>query len=190
MTTTKTILIFLIFFLSSCVSYHFTKEGGVRVDNPKVFKYNKKRFTKLDKGLIDTNSIYFKESTYDKWRTPELKSSYNEFARFFSTGQVLFVSCDSFPKIDIINNPNIGIPGYFIVKGTKLKIDMFEDLNGGQTGKYYGRLQPNGDIIFFEQSPETYFSSFSMLEKKSGKDRFSVWRKIKVDSLKNYKPNW
>ena len=31
----------------------------------------------------------------------------------------------------------------FIAEGTKLKIDRFEDINGGQTGKYYGKIQPD-----------------------------------------------
>ncbi|MBX2921447.1 MAG: hypothetical protein KF746_04570 [Chitinophagaceae bacterium] len=147
----KTILILLLLFLASCVKYHITSDEGVRVNNPKVFKYNKTRFTKLDKGLIDINAIYYKDSAYDKWSNPKWRTYSKEFVRFFNTGQVLFVSCDSFPTIDKINNPNVGLPGYFIVIGTKIKVDMFQDLNGGQTGKYYGRIQPNGDIIFYEQ---------------------------------------
>jgi hypothetical protein len=186
----KTILILLTIFLNSCVGYHLTSEGGFRVNNPKVFKYNKARFTKLGKELVDTNAIYFKDSTYNKWTNPKWQTYSKEFVRFFNTGQVLFVGCDRVPNIDKINNPNVGTPGYFIVIGTKLKIDMFQELNGGQTGKYYGRIQPNGDIIFYEQRPETYYSSFSRLEKAEGNDRFSIWRKIKVGRLKHYKPNW
>jgi hypothetical protein len=186
----KTILTTLTILLTSCVSYHVTSDGGIRVNNPKVFKYNKPRFTKLDKGLIDTNAIYFKDSEFIKWNNPQWQIYARQFARFFNTGQVLFVFCDSFPNIEKINNPNVGVPGYFIVTGTKIKVDMFENIWGGHNAKYYGRIQPNGDIIFYEQRPETFYGSFSRLEKVDGHNRFSVWRKIKVDSLKSYKPNW
>ncbi|MBG9378816.1 hypothetical protein I5907_21465 [Panacibacter sp. DH6] len=186
----KTIFISLAILLASCVKYHITSDKGMRVQNPKVFKYNKPRYTKLDKSLIDTNAIYFKDSTYDKWTNPQWQTYSKEFARFFNTGQVLFVDCNAFPTIDKINNPNVGVPGYFIISGTQIKVDMFQDLNGGQTGKYFGRIQPNGDIIFYEQRTETYSSSFSRVEKAEGNYRFSIWRKIKVDSLRSYKPNW
>ncbi|HMK19712.1 MAG TPA: hypothetical protein VK492_16030 [Chitinophagaceae bacterium] len=187
----KPILILFTILLASCVGYHITSDGGYRVNNPKVFEYNKPQFTSLSKGPIDTNAIYFTDSFYNKWTNPKWLTNIKRFVRFFNSGQVLFVFCgDSFPNIDKINNPNIGTPGYFIVDGTKIKIDKFRDLNGGHTEKYYGRIQPNGDIIFYEQLPATYSGSFSRLEKSEGSDRFSIWRKIKVDGLKHYKPNW
>jgi hypothetical protein len=186
----KTIFISLTILLTSCVKYNLTSEKGIRVKNTKVFKYNKPRYTKLDKSLIDTNAIYYKDSTYEEWTSPQWRTYSKQFARFFNTGQVLFVDCNEFPAIKTINNPNVGVPGYFINIGTEIKVDMFQDLNGGQTGKYYGRIQSNGDIKFYEQRPETYSSSFYRLEKAEGKYRFSIWRKIKIDSLKSYKPNW
>ena len=187
----KTILILLTLFLSSCVKYHITSENGIRVNNPKVFKYNKPRFTKLDKALIDTNAIYYKDSTYNKWASPQWRTYSRDFVRFFNTGQVLFVnSSTGFPTIDRINNPNIGTPGYFIIIGTEIMIDMFEDLNGGQTGKYFGRMQSNGDIIFYEERPKLYGSSFSRLEKSQKDVSYSIWRKKSFTGIKQYKPDW
>jgi hypothetical protein len=185
----KSIFILLTILLTSCVHYHVTSDEGLRVNNPKVFKYNKPRFTKLDKGLIDTNAIYYKDSTYNKWANPQWRT-YGEFVRFFNTGQVLFVDCKGFPTIDRINNPNVGIPGYFIVSGTEVKVDVFEIINGGQTSPYFGRIQPNGDIIFYEETPKLYDGSFSRLEKNQKDISYSIWRKKKVDSLKHYRPNW
>ena len=186
----KIIFLFAVIMMTSCVGYYYTESGGVRVNNPKVFKYNKKRYTLHDKAGIDTNAIYLLDSTYNKWNTPKWRCSNNAFVRFFSTGQVLFVYCDSKPTLDEINNPELGTPGYYIVKGTKVKVDMFQNLNGGQTGKYYGRIKENGDLIFFEQRPETYYSSFELLENAEGDSRFSIWKKKKIENLKNYRPNW
>lgn len=186
----RLLIMILSIYFTSCVSYQITSEGGIRVNNPKVFKYNKERYRKLNKDLIDTSAIYYKDSSFSKSSSPNWQSTYKVFARFFNSGQVLFVNCDSFPNLSLINNPNVGTPGYFIIEGTKLKIDMFQNLNGGQIGRYYGRILPNGDIYFIEQRPETYFNSFSLLEKIDGKNWFTIWKKIKIDKIKNYKPSW
>jgi hypothetical protein len=187
----KMLLLLLPLFLGACLRHHQTSEGGVRVNNPKVFKYNKPRFTKLDKGLIDTNAVYFKDSSFGKYNTPQWNTSFKETARFFSTGQVLFLHGDSVANIDKLNNPNLGEPGYYIVKGTQLKTDRFEWDNGGQTGLYFGRIQPNGDIIFYEETPKiNHFPSFTKLENQFNKIKYSIWRKRKPEGLKHYRPDW
>ncbi len=184
------ILLSLTLMLTSCISYHFTSDSGVRVDDPKVFKYNKPRFAKRSMDLIDTNAVYCRDSTYDVYFKPQWKLTHKEYARFFGTGQVLFINCDSFLDLRNVNNPNVGTPGYFITDVSKLKIDMFQQINGGQTGKYYGRIQSNGDIVFYEQAPETYHSSFFLLEKMERDERISVWKKVKIDTLVHYRPDW
>lgn len=183
-------LLLAVLFFSSCVGYHYTQEGGIRVNNPKVFRYNKKKFTSLDKSLIDTNANYLIDSSFNKWRIPQWEQRRDVFIRFFSTGQILFITCSDMPNLDIINNKNLGIPGYFILRGNKIKIVMFQDLNGGQIGKFYGRIQPNGDLVFYDQRPETYYSSFYLLEKAEINSRKSHWKKIKVDKIEHYTPNW
>lgn len=187
----KVFLLCILLSFTSCVRFHYTSDGGVRVNNPKVFEYNKPKYTTREKSLIDTNAIYLLDSVYNKWDIlPRRKIYHHEFARFFSTGQVLFVSCDSMPHLELINNKNVGTPGYFILQDDKIKIDMFQNLNGGQTGKYYGRVISSGDLIFYEQRPETYYSSFYLLEQAEGKARYSYWKKIKVANIENYKLDW
>tara|TARA_B100000676_G_scaffold308818_1_gene370648 strand:+ start:2627 stop:3202 length:576 start_codon:yes stop_codon:yes gene_type:complete len=182
----------MITIMTSCVGYYFTDEGGVRANNPKVFKYNKQKHIVKDKTGIDTNAVYILHSIHGKWnRNSSIWGiSQNSFLRFFNSGQVLFVTCDSVPTPNEINNPNLGTPGYFIVKGTKLKIDMLQLINGGQTGKCFGRINKNGDLIIFENNPETYYSSFFLLENLEGRRSFSVWKKTKTEDFKIYKPNW
>ena len=186
----KIICLIYLLSLTSCVSYYYTEQGGIRVKNPKVFKYNKKKYTELAKTLIDTNVIYLSDSIYNKKHEPKWQKSDIAFIRFFNTGQILFVGCQSVPSISEINNPNLGVPGYFILQGTRLKIDMFQDLNGGQTGKYFGRIQPNGDLVLYEGRPETFYSSFWINEKLCQKSKYSTWKKAKIDNIEHYRPNW
>lgn len=178
-------LIFLLYlFLTSCVGYHYTNEGGIRVDNPKVFKYNKKRFRSLDKSLIDTNAVYVLSRHSSMWDSLW-------FIRFFPTGQVLFVPCDSMqPALSLINNKNVGFQGYFIIQGTRIKIDMFQELNGGQTGKYFGRIEPDGNISFYESRPETSYSIYYLVKKMGNANGMSHWKKVPVDKMEHYVPDW
>ncbi|KAA3440028.1 hypothetical protein [Rufibacter hautae] len=182
---TKSVPVVLMILISSCVSYHVTDEGGYRVDNPKVFKYNRPKYNGLDKGAIDTTAIYFLDSTNRKH--PEGWKKRDQFCRFFSGGQVVFISSEGMPDAKLINNAEKGTPGYYFIEGDRIRIDLFQDLNGGQTGKYFGKVQGNGDIMFYEQRPETYYGSFRGLERDGQK---SFWKRIRVDHITPYKPNW
>ena len=85
-----------------------------------------------------------------------------------------------------INKPNLGIKHYYFVNKDILKTDRFKELNGGQTGKYFGRILPNGDIKFFEERPTLFFGSIKTIEK----GEYTIWKKIPVAEIIHYKPNW
>ena len=177
--------------LVSCGIKHFyTNEGGVRVYESSVFDYRnvKNRFGK--DSLIRTDVIYVCDSIFNKWNTPKWIKSEPHFVRFFKNGQVLFIYPKDTINSEVVNNSELGTPGYFKLDGNKLKIDMFQNLNGGQTGKYFGRINEKGEIVFFEQRPETYYSSFRWLEKAEGSKRFSIWKPIEVEGIKEYLPTW
>jgi hypothetical protein len=137
-----------VLFFTSCVKYYYTKEGGERVHNIKAFKYNRLKYTALSKLPIDTNAIYILDSVYAPW-PGNYGNFQHKFVRFFSTGQLLFIRYDSLITPELVNNKNAGTPGYFIIDGDKIKADKFEEINGGQTSEYYGRIQNNGNIIFY-----------------------------------------
>ncbi|HEX4887225.1 MAG TPA: hypothetical protein VFV37_04180 [Luteibaculaceae bacterium] len=188
----KILIVVATLFLNSCsVSFHRTESDGVRVNDSRVFKYNKNKYKKFRGRLLDTACIYLKVKEYHNNWTPD--TGYNrktQFVRFFAGGQVLFTACDSIPNEELINNPNVGVPGYYIIEGTKIKVDRFELTNGGQTGKYFGRVLENGDLIFYEERPETYFNSFFLLEKAVGKLKYSLWKKIKYSNRDNHTLTW
>ena len=180
------IIFIIVFFLYSCVSYQTNTEGGIRVNNPNKFKYNKHRFTTRQKQLIDTNAIYLLDSIFNPYYTPLFPAPKTKFVRFFSGGQLLFVKCLGMPSLAQINNPNLGIQAYYFVDKDILKTDRFEELNGGQTGKYFGRILPNGDIKFFEERPTLFFGSIKTIEK----GEYTIWKKIPVAGIDHYKPSW
>ena len=190
------IITLIIFILSSCVSYQRTDSGGIRTKSSKVYKYNKPKYRDIDFSQIDTNAIYLLDTLYNKYDKKEpIKQIDGSACRFFSGGQVLFFHHYDSLSVDLINDKNAGTPGYFVVQEDKLKVDMFQNLNGGQTGKYFGYIRVNGDIVFYEQRPETYQGIFSIFHGGvySGLEQYgkkTVWIKSKIDGLLNYKPDW
>lgn len=182
--------------LSSCVSYQRTESGGIRTKSSKVYKYNHPRYRNIDFSIIDTNAIYLLDTLYNKYDSREpIKKVNGSACRFFSGGQVLFFHHHDTLSKDLINDKNAGIPGYYTVQDHKLKIDMFQNLNGGQTGNYFGYIRESGDIVFYEQRPETYQGIFSIFHGGvySGLEHYgkkTVWIKSKIAGLVNYKPDW
>jgi hypothetical protein len=173
--------------LTSCrrVLHFSTDENGDRVKNPKRFTYNKPKYTTRDKGGIDTTAIYLLDSTQSQYKEQWRKR--NAFCRFFSGGQVVFILCENIPSSDLVNNKKSGTPGYYYIEDDKIRISLYENLNGGQIGGYFGRILPNGNIMFYEERPSLYYGSFGALHRQA---RRSFWEKIKVDGLKSYKPDW
>lgn len=188
-----TILSLLILSLSSCLSFYRTDSGGVRLSNSAKFEYNREMYSYRDFSMIDTNAYYMIDSMYDfrKTENPERKVN-DQICRFFGGGQVLFFYGIDTLDFSLLNDSGAGIPGYFTTDEKFLKIDMFQNINGGQTGKYFGYVRDNGDIVFYEQRPETYSHNHDMLVFRQLKDFGvrSIWKKYPSEGLINYKPNW
>ncbi|PKP00970.1 MAG: hypothetical protein CVU11_16645 [Bacteroidetes bacterium HGW-Bacteroidetes-6] len=152
-----------------------------------MFRYDKKLFILKDNSLIDTNAIYIRSGATINYGsdTIELPTVYY---RFWSNGRVQEVYPGNKDCNIIVNNTEIGYIGYYYIKRGRLKMQMIETLNGGQTGLRYG-LFDNGDIWFYEQRPETYYGSWNMLKWLESNNK-TKWAKTTVDSLKYIKPTW
>jgi hypothetical protein len=188
----KILIVIYVLLQVSCVGFYTTSEGGFRVNKTKNFKYSKEKFTSMPKTLIDTNSIYVMDSVFNKWNENPMERKGYRFVRFFSGGQALFIYNDGIPKLEKINNKNIGTPAYYILEGNKLKVNIFSNLNGGTTDFFYGKINNKGNLVIYEDTAvQIYFlgilKSYKMAE-NSG--RISYWTKIKVENIENYKPNW
>ena len=189
----RIMIVFYALLQMSCVGYYTTAENGYRLKDPGDFKYSKPKFTSGSKALIDTNSIYVMDSVYYKGTDEPMTRKGDKFVRFFSGGQALFVDHEGIPDLDKINNKNIGMPAYYILEGNKIKVEIFEIINGGQTMFYFGKIQENGNIVFYEDSgilinfPVRILKSFKSLENGG---RESYWTKIKIENMDPYKPDW
>ncbi len=182
-----------IIILSSCVCYYTAYEDGkpgYRVCNPKVFRYNKLCYALSNKSLIDTSVIYVKDSIFWKYEIPNWKLYRKEFIRFFPKGQLLIYFSDSIPTNEILNNKVFGMQGYYYIEDSKIKIDFFDIDEIAQTIRYFGRIKENGDLIFYEQTPNYYFGSYCLTENGEKNRHKSLWKKIKLDGVKHYRPDW
>ena len=175
-------------FFSFCLKWKYTSEGGVRLVDSKKFKYNNQNHKNLNWEIIDTNAVYKLISDYDWRHKPgEKPPVYCHVIRFFSGGQVLFYNCDKASIESMINNPNSGIPGYFIVNGNQIRIERWSGTNGGQLEKYFGILQNHLAIKFYEQAVRTCHGSYDCLEKQN---MYSIWEKQSNLKLIHYQPDW
>lgn len=176
--------------LTACSVPYKTTRGGVRVSDPKVFKYNNPKYTAKNRVGIDTDAVYLKVSVSRSWNDPPEEEVCCNFMRFFPLGQVIRVLSGTMPVAGDVNNKDAGTPGYFIVEGNKIKISIFEYTDGGSSiGYYFGRLQDNGDLIMYEQSSATNFNSFFLTEKFDG-SYFSRWKKVNIEGFEPYTPEW
>jgi len=182
-----TIFISLILFLTSCQTrYIVNEQGGIRPKG-KMFSYENKTTSLKDNLLIDTTSIYIRKGQKITYGT-NVVSLPTVYYRFWENGRVQEVYPKELDINNIINNTEIGYIGYYYIKKGRLKMQLIETLNGGQTGKRYG-LFDNGNIWFYEQRPETYYGSWNML-KWLENNRKTEWIKISIDSLKHINPTW
>ena len=182
------LMIFILMILIACQSrYVVNEQGGVRPGKDNMFRYDKKGFILKDNLFIDTNAIYVRHGATISYGedTVQLPTVYY---RFWGNGRVQEVWPGNKEFNNIVNNTEIGYIGYYYIKNARLKMEMIEIVNGGQTGLRYG-LFDNGNIWFYEQSPETYYGSWAMLKWFESKSK-TQWVKTTVDSLKYVKPTW
>jgi hypothetical protein len=189
MKKTTTIILLTLFILTSCQSRFIVNEqGGVRPSKNNMFSYNKKNFTLKDTTLIDTNAIYLRKGGITKVPWSDTSKYPTVYYRFWNNGRVQEVWPDKLELNSIVNNTEIGYIGYYYIKKGRLKMQMIEITNGGQTGLRYG-LFDKGDIWFYEQRPETYYGSWNMLKWFDSRSK-TKWTKTTVDSLKYVRPTW
>lgn len=157
----KIISAVLIICLASCnIKYYMTPEKGYRVENSKDLSFHNHRLRGVEITKIDTSSIYVFDGLPNYYRC----------ARFFSGGQVLVFYSKDFPDIKMINNQDLGDPGYFIIKKNKIKLNLFSNNYGGVNTFFKGKILDDGNLQF--------------------EDNFGCYTKYKFENIIYYKPSW
>lgn len=177
-------LLVLILFISSfsCEPlYIINSEGALRPRKDNYFSYKKHPFNLADTSIIDTNCIYvryvgllFFEKVGGKIDSiPHCHVHY----RFYSTGQMNTVLTDTFPKVNEVNNPNIGSVGYYKIKNDKVYLQWM-NAQGGRT-KEMGIIK-NGELLLYDKT-DTFYPKLKKPEH---------YKKIEVKGMKYVKPDW
>jgi len=168
-----------------------TPQGGFRLKSPKGYPYYKKNYTPTDTLLIDTNAIYVRQKNgfqiFARGREGRLDTVPFPviYYRFYSKGRVLKVYPGDKDIDSTVNDTGIGHAGSYVVRNGKLKMDI---VNSNQTDFEYGYFL-NGDIIIFNETPETFNGSYTLVKYFSKRDT-TRWAKVKVKNLKPVNLTW
>jgi len=178
---------------SSCTHYVVNDAGYIRPPKSQKFSY-KKSFAGLNLSLIDTNSIYYLSNGYYYKNNNGYKKK-DKYIRFYSDGRFKLQGLKDSPKIDDINNPDIGIVGYYIMKGNVIKMQIYGDIDAGSIQLEYGYVDENKNLIVMHDNPRVDFN-IGYNEKKIRRlienSPFSpdVYKKTAVKGLTYIAPNW
>jgi len=181
--------------LTSCFpKMYWTDSGGVRFEKPRTYwlKYKRQKFDNGQRIKICHEKIY--ETT--KYSVNDSSLSYKMIARFFPEGQVLFFieGQPETPFENQINDSLAGIPGYYAVKGDKLKFQRWTNIFGDQTPETYGVILNDSTLkIYNTYVPDCtgpFNAGITIYECLEAKQDFSIWKKTDKYQLKQYNPSW
>lgn len=193
-------MIRIIFYLISvmlffgCSHYVVNELGYIRPPKNQKFSY-KKRFVELtDLSIIDTNVIYSLEKGNFYKNSEEYKQS-TAYIRFYGDGKFKQQGFKNLPKLDDINNPAIGIVGYYLIQGNAIKMQVYSDIDGGSIQLEYGYIDEAKNLIVMHDNPNFDFNIGYNEEKikrlvKNSPFSPMIYKKTKVDGFKYTAPNW
>lgn len=112
--------------------------------------------------LIDTSSIYLIDHEYlitnKRGSILEPAHTYYDFIRFSNTGTALFRSLMlEKPKNEDFNNLNRGQFCYFVMEGDIIKLEVY-NFDTKIFEYRYGRIQKNGDILFYKKKGRPWWA--------------------------------
>ncbi|MBD3583300.1 hypothetical protein [Flavobacterium selenitireducens] len=193
-TTTKMLLI-PILLLVSCSHYIINEAGYIRPPKHYKFTYRKKVKPLGNPTIIDTNAVYYL-SDANFYRDSDAYKVNDRYLRFYADGRVKLQSTKTFPKINEVNDPDRGIVGYFHLKDSLVRIQLYSDIGGGSDQLHFGKIDSFGNLVLLHDNPRT---GFRMGFGKAGTDRRIerksyynplVYRKIYLEEMTYDKGNW
>lgn len=184
----KYFILLIVIFNSGCGpnrNIYVNEQGGVRSKSKTIFAYYKKNYTPKDTLLIDTNAVYVRRNGFRKLKSYDTVYLPDSYYRFYPNGRVQQVTISEGDIGKLVNNTEIGSIGYYFVKRGKLKMSI---VHTNQTDLEFGYFE-KGDILLFNDKPEVFNASYTLLKMMSGKE-VTRWVKLKVNSMRSVTPTW
>lgn len=194
-TIRRTILMMLLVsFLTSCNHYIINEAGYTRPPKNYNFSYKRNSAKLANNEIIDTTAIYYIHNSH--WHRGD-SGFYNkdEYIRFYADGRFKIQYVKEYPKIADINNINKGLVGYYKLEGSVIKLQIFDDSNGGSDQLEFGLIDENKNIILINENPRTGwgigFSEKGIRRKLTTSPlNPKLYEKIKLEGMVYEKPNW
>ena len=186
--------IILAVLVSSCTHYVVNDAGYIRPPKSQKFSY-KKKSASLNFALIDTNSIYYSSNGYFYKNDKGSKLS-DKYIRFYGDGRFKLQGLKkSPPELADINNPDVGVVGYYITQGNAVKMQIYTDIDAGSIQLEYGYIDENGTLIVMHDNPRVDFNigyNEKKIRRLIDKSPFSpeIYKNTPITGLTYLAPNW
>lgn len=181
---TKIVILLGLIFFFGCKNYYINENDGYR-PRKSNFEFAKLPYKLKKEDLIDTNSVYITEVTFD-YNKPYVEE---HFLRFFSNGRYFSGSPEVFEtklSLNQFNNYNkFGSIGYYKLHDDKLEVESYRVTLGGARGntgfytKNHGYIRNDSIFLFYNLSnrnTETQIITYPIPNEKNCK--IYVRRKI------------
>ena len=184
----------LVFILTSCSHYITNEAGYTRPPKNYNFSYKKKSAKLTNNEIIDTTAIYYIHNIYYYRNNIGFKNR-DEYIRFYSDGRFKIQDTKEYPKIEDVNDINKGQVGYYKLKGSFIKLQVYDEVNGGSDQLEFGIIDGTKNLILVNENPRTPFwigSSEKGIRRKIKTSTLNpkVYEKIKLEGMTYEEPNW
>ena len=181
---------------TGCSHYTINSEGFIRPPNGYKFSYRNKVNHLTSTELVDTNAIYVMRNNNFQRNSDEYKQG-DSYFRFYADGKFKKTGIKTTDSIIIedVNNINVGIVGYYKLKGRVIKLQFYSDFYGGSDILKIGRISEDGELVLLHSSPsETFGIGYSEkgVKRKIEKEFFNpgIYKKTKLNGMAYIRPNW
>jgi len=191
----NTSAILLLLFFSSCSHYMVNEAGYTRPPKNYKFSYKRNAAKLTNNEIVDTTVVYYLHNSNYYRDSSKYKNS-DHYIRFYSDGRFKMQGTKASPKVEDINDINNGIIGYYKLKGSVIKLQIYGDINGGSDQLEFGLIDEKGDLILLNENPRTNFLigySEDAIKRKIAKSSFfnpKRYEKFKMEGMTYETPNW
>ncbi len=188
-------LILLMITTIGCSHYIINDAGYVRPPKNYKFSYRNQVQNLVSNVQIDTTVVYYLNNC-NVYRTSDEYKYRDHYIRFYADGKFKVQGVKEFPKIEDVNNINLGIVGYYKLKGNVIKMQTYTDIEAGSDQLEFGLIDENKNLILLSDNPRSTFGigySESGIKRKIQNQNIMKpkrYKKVKIEKMIYKEPNW